>query len=74
MAREEEETYVFPSTAERAETPQQNLFVDPPFLEHDQCKVEEPGTWCRLKFNKSFHQNPPRRRATEDKVDIQDVE
>ena len=60
---------------ERAESPRKGLLVDPPFPGQDQSRVEEPITWCRFtKFSKSFYQNPPRRRATEDNVDIQDVE
>lgn len=52
-----------------------SLFVNPPFLGHDQSKVEESHTWCKFtRFSKSFYQNPPSRRVTEDNVDIQDVE
>ena len=75
ITREDEETYVCANTAERAETPRKNLFVDLPYPEHDQPKVEVLDTWCsRLKLNKSFYQSPPIRRATDEKVDIQDVE
>ena len=76
MSSEEEESYPYASSTERAETPRKSSFVDPPYSEHDQSKVKEPETWCRLRFNKSYYQNLPRRRATDhqNKVDIQDVE
>ena len=74
ITRDEEETYVCANAAERAETPRKNLFVDLPYPEHDQSKVKEPDTWCRLKFDKSFCLNPPIRRLPEEIVDIEDVE
>ena len=74
ITHEEEETYACATAAKRADTPRKNLFVDLPYPEHDQSKVKEPGTWCRLKFDKSFCLNPPIRRAPEEIVDIEDVE